>query len=92
MKRDEIEIGGTEVRAGTSVYDTVHDRVLWISDVDDYELTVEAVQPYEDDEPIWWSPEDDPTWVEDGSSIGVDKFTSLVEDGRFEVGPQPLSA
>lgn len=78
-----------ELREGTSIYDTEYDRVLWLSNIDDYQITVEVVETYRDDDPIWWSSDDDPTTVGDGSSIGIDKLTSMVETGRFEIGPQP---
>jgi hypothetical protein len=89
VKNDVIHVDGAEVREGTSIYDTKFDRVLWISDIDEHEITVEPLDPYEDDDPIWWSVEGDPTRVGEGASIGIDKLESLVERGRFEVGPQP---
>ncbi|MFB6299986.1 MAG: hypothetical protein ABEH65_06955 [Halobacteriales archaeon] len=83
----QIEIEGTIVREGTAVYDTTFDRVFWITGIDEYELTIEVVEQYDDTEPIWWSSEDDPTRVADGSRIAIEKFRSLVADGRFEIAP-----
>jgi hypothetical protein len=88
----EIEVNGTIIGEGTAVFDTEFDRVLWIAEIDDHQLTVEVAESYEDDEPIWWSSGGDPTRVGDGSQITIAKFRSLVEAGRFEISPQPSEA
>ncbi|MDY6817728.1 MAG: hypothetical protein SVG88_03625 [Halobacteriales archaeon] len=83
----QIEIDDTTVQEGTAIYDTKFDRVFWITAIDEYELTIEVVEPYDDVEPIWWSSADDPTRVADGSRIAIEKFRTLVGEGRFEIGP-----
>lgn len=87
-----IEINGEIVREGTGIYDTKYDHILWVAEIGDYEIMVEVADTYKDDDPFWWSAADDPTRVADGSRIGIDKFQSLVEDGRFEIGSQPSKA
>lgn len=89
MTDQSIERDGRELRAGTSIYDTAHDRVLWIEDINEYEVTVAVVTPYADDDPIWWADDGAPTTVSDGASIDIEEFASLVEAGRFEIGSQP---
>lgn len=89
MNDQPIEGDERELREGTSIYDTEYDRVLWVEGIDEYEVRVEVVEPYTDDDPIWWSDDGDPTTVGDGVGIDVDEFASLLETGRFEIGPQP---
>lgn len=91
-ENQSIEVGESTVREGTGIYDTKYDHVLWVAEIGDYELMVEVTDPYNDDDPCWWSVDDDPTRVADGSRIGIENFRSLVEDGRFEIGPQPSEA
>lgn len=90
MRNEIIDVDGAEIREGTSIYDTQYDRVLWIAKITEYELKIQVANEYEDEEPIWWSADDDPTRVGDGTCIGIDKFESLVAEGRFEIGPQPV--
>lgn len=87
-----IGVNGTTIREGTAIYDTTFDRVFWIAEINDYEIEIEVVEAYVDEEPIWWSRNGDPTRVADGSSMGIDKFRSLVDAGRFEIGPHPTDA
>lgn len=89
LDKQTIEVDGETIRSGTAIFDSKFDRVLWVTGIDDYELTVEAVGDYTDDEPIWWSTDGDPTAVADGSRITIDQFEELVSEGRFEIGPQP---
>lgn len=84
-----LEIEDTTVREGTTFFDTEFDRVLWVVGIDEYEITVEVVRSYRDEDPFWWSTDGDPNRVADGSRITVEAFQSLVENGRFDIGPQP---
>lgn len=79
MTNGVLSIDGTEVREGTSLYDTESDRVLWVSDIDEHEIALEALE----------SCEDEATPTGTGAGIEFNEFRSLVESGRLEIGSQP---
>lgn len=89
MTNQVIDIDGTVVAEGTSVYDTAHDRVLWIAEITEYELMIEVAHPYETDEPIGWPVDGADGRIDSGTLVDIETFRTFVEEGRFEIGPRP---
>lgn len=84
---DGINVDGVRLAEGTSLYDTEHDRVLWISEIDDAGITVEPVTDYEVDRPTGWAPGEREHPIAEGTMFGVTDLADLIETGRFEVSP-----
>lgn len=82
-----IEINGNRVTEGTSLYDTEYDRVLWVSGIDGSSVTLEPVTDYDVDDSIGWPPSRQTDVIADGTVLTIHELKSLINGGRFEIGP-----
>ena len=83
----KIEVNGIHLTEGTSLYDTEHNRVLWISNIDDTGVTVEPVDEYTVDKPTGWPPANKNQTIAEGTVFSIHDLKSLLKDGRFEISP-----
>ncbi|WP_299335024.1 hypothetical protein [Haloplanus sp.] len=85
---ESIDTASATVTVGDGLYDTEHDRVLWVSRIDGSGVTIEPATEYETETQVGWPPGGRSRIITAGTTLAPAEFIELIDTGRFEVAPR----